>query len=151
MIGLDARLGNPVLRRLYDYWNARRGGRPFPGRADIDPLDFPYALGYVSLVDVLYDPLRFRYRLIGTNLVARTGFDWTRRMVEDFPDPAYRAALLAGYGEVVERRRPVFSIDGRSIDNRFWRWETLRLPLAADGTTIDMIMNCSSDAEQSPR
>jgi len=37
------------------------GERRFPARADIDPLDFGYVLGHVMLLDVLRDPLRFRY------------------------------------------------------------------------------------------
>src|SRR5579885_2176177 len=49
------------LVRLYRYWDAKRQGRPYPARRDIDPLDFPYVLGQMMLIDVAYDPLRFRF------------------------------------------------------------------------------------------
>jgi hypothetical protein len=44
---------DPRLRRLHDYWREKCGDRQFPDRADIDPVDFPYILGFVTMVDVI--------------------------------------------------------------------------------------------------
>lgn len=41
-----------ILRRRFAYSDSRRGERMAPAGADIDPLDFRYALGWVTLVDV---------------------------------------------------------------------------------------------------
>ena len=46
------------LRRLYLYLDEKRGARAFPARRDIDPLDFPYLLGWILLLDVSHAPLR---------------------------------------------------------------------------------------------
>jgi hypothetical protein len=54
------------LRRLYEFWKERRGTRMAPARAEFDPLALRYVLGNLLLVDVLRDPLRFRYVLCGT-------------------------------------------------------------------------------------
>ena len=70
------------LRHLYDYWAAKRGSRRAPTRADIDPLDIPDLLPYLTLVDVLHDPLRFRYRLVGTAVVEALGRDATGRFAD---------------------------------------------------------------------
>src|SRR5262252_1200717 len=75
----------PCLRKLYGYWASRRGSNEFPARRDIDPLDFPEALGHVVLLDVLYEPLRFRFRLHGTELVRHAGYDMTGKMADDLP------------------------------------------------------------------
>jgi len=37
-----------------------------PSRADFDPVDIPRLLASTALVDVLRDPLDFRFRLLGT-------------------------------------------------------------------------------------
>src|SRR5215467_5972175 len=58
-----------MLRRLHDYWDAKRGDRLFPARRDLDPLEFGFALGHVVLVEVTRPPLRFRFRLVGTEVV----------------------------------------------------------------------------------
>ena len=75
---IAAKIADPRLRRFYDYWTGKCGERRFPARRDIDPLDFPYVLGNLMLVDVLRDPQRFRVRLHGTNLVARMHYDTCR-------------------------------------------------------------------------
>jgi hypothetical protein len=54
---------DPRLRRLYEYWLAKKGQRRFPSRRDIDPVDFPYVLGHVILFDVMRGPLCFRVRV----------------------------------------------------------------------------------------
>src|SRR5215472_4666223 len=48
------------------YWRRLCGERRMPSRKDFDPLDIPQILPYVMLVDVLRDPLDFRFRLLGS-------------------------------------------------------------------------------------
>lgn len=80
MVGsLADRIEHPLLRELYRYWESLRCGREFPARSDFDPVDIRDMLGSVALADVLYDPLRFRFRLIGTKIAQRWGFDLTGR------------------------------------------------------------------------
>jgi hypothetical protein len=131
----------PLLRRLHDDWQARRRGRAMPARADFDPVDLKYMMGKLLLVDVLRDPLRFRYRLIGTELVKRRGIDLTGRMLDDHPDPEYREYSRQRYVTAVLGRQPLSSIQTRLVlDGRLRRYEALLLPLAGDGETVDMLM-----------
>jgi hypothetical protein len=133
-------IASPILRRLFLYWDARRGEREFPARRDIDPLHFPYALGNVMLIDVLYGPLRFRFRLHGTELALRAGYDMTGKMVDQLPDPENRGVLLARCHALVETRRTVFVAADRLIDERPCSYEAIWLPLSDDGDTITMLM-----------
>jgi len=58
---------SPRLRRLYEYWDEKHGGRAMPSRADIDPVDMAFALGNVIPAEVLPETSpRFRIRLHGT-------------------------------------------------------------------------------------
>jgi hypothetical protein len=47
-------------------------------------------LGNVVLIDVLYQPLRFCYRLVSVNLVQRDDFDMTGKMVDELPESQFR-------------------------------------------------------------
>lgn len=44
---------DPYLRALYEYWNALRGDRPMPQRADIDPAAIPKLLPHIMMYNVL--------------------------------------------------------------------------------------------------
>lgn len=132
----------PTLRRLYELWKSRCGDRLFPARADFSPPDFAFALGNLSLIDVLRDPLRFRVRLQGTFSSARLGWDITGRYLDEIPDPEYRAVAIETYQRVVKEQRPRREVRETVLDDRSHRYEIIWLPLAADGATIDMIMAC---------
>ena len=136
------RIRHPDLRRLYDYWDSRRAGRPYPARRDLDPIEFGFALGNVTLIDVLYDPLRFRFRLMGSLQAQRVGKDLTGQMVDELPNPAYRDLLLRGYREAIETGRPNTTIYEQEIEGKRHQFEVLRLPLAENGTTINMLLLC---------
>lgn len=128
------------LRRLFAFWKERKGARLAPSRADMDPLNLRYILGNLLLVDVLRDPLRFRYRLCGTNVVTRAGFDLTGRFVDEHPEPQFREVALERYRLVLEIGGPHHTLRDAALDGRTRRYEVLMLPLASDGTEIDMIM-----------
>jgi hypothetical protein len=133
-------LHSPTLIRLYDYWRGKWHGNLLPGRADIDPVDFSYALGDVTLVDVLYDPLRFRFRLDGTRHVEHFGFDMTGQMLDEFPESEMRQAIYNNYRDIVETHQPQRCYRDLTADGRPFRYEALLMPLAADGKKTDMII-----------
>lgn len=130
----------PALARLYAYWEEKRGGRPFPARADIDPLDFSYVLGNVILVDVRHDPLRFRIRLYGSNLAQRMNFDMTGRDIDDHPSAEFRARVARDWQQTVKSRQVSHKMIDEWMDDRRIRYESLRLPLSTDGRVIDMLL-----------
>jgi len=140
MSALFDKIETPCLRRLYAYWEERRQGRAFPARRDLDPLDFRYALGHVVLLDVLRDPVRFRFRLHGSELTARAGYDMTGKLVDELPNPKNRALLIERCHMLVETGQPVAVIDERLLGQRRFGYEAVWLPLADDGEHIDMLM-----------
>jgi hypothetical protein len=124
---------HPVIRRFYDYWDEKRGDRPFPSRADIDPLDFKFALGRVSLIDVTHDPLRFRYRIVASYLTEHLGYEMTGKFADEIPEPATRDYTIGRYTDAVMAHAPVHELGDVVIDGRHWAQEVLLLPLARDG------------------
>ncbi|HZL58926.1 MAG TPA: PAS domain-containing protein [Stellaceae bacterium] len=132
----------PVLQRLHGDWDSRRRGRRFPARADFDPLDLKYVLGYLSLVEVRREPPHFRYRLHASNLAARLGLDLTGKSIESIPSAEQRDHARRHYAEVVGLGAPI-AYPRRLLlrDDDFIDAEALVLPLAADGSHIDMLMS----------
>lgn len=143
MDAVDLTIEDERLRRMLTYWESKRRGRRYPGRADLDPLEFSYLLGWVSLLDVTHNPRRFRYRLNGSLLVERFGVDMTGKYLDEFPHPEFRSLLERVWGAAIDAGRPVHEFHDRVIDKHRYDFETLRLPLAADGKTIDMLLIAS--------
>ena len=68
---------NKRIRGIYKYWDSKRQGRRMPSRADMDPVEISEYLSNVILVDVFYEPLWFRYWLVGKDSAKKRGFDPT--------------------------------------------------------------------------
>jgi hypothetical protein len=131
---------DPLLQQLYDYWHQCRGARSMPSRADIDPTDMRFMLGSLMLVDVLYAPLRFRVRLHGTELVRRAGYELSGKMLDELPQPQFRALVYRSWAKTVETRAPFQAVRDRVLDGRTARYESVTLPLSADGRNVDMLL-----------
>lgn len=129
-----------VLRRLLAYWLGKRGPRRAPARADIDPLEIASLLPHVMLIDVEHAPLRFRYRLVGTEVVRNLGADMTGRYLDEFVRLGQDAPMAAGFARVAAWGAPICEMweYGRA-DGRHVRYERLALPLSHDGRTVDML------------
>jgi hypothetical protein len=136
------RIRRPMLRRVYDYWHARKQGREFPSRADIDPLDLGFALGNLTLIDVMHDPLRFRYRLLGSVTAQRWNVDLTGKMVDEHPEPERRDFILNNYRNVVTNREPLIIQGSRLLDGRQWNFDSVIMPLAKPDGVIEMLLVC---------
>jgi hypothetical protein len=135
-----AGLTDQRLHRFHAYLEGKRGTREFAARRDLDPLDFPYLLGNIALLDVVGEPPRFRYRLVGSNLSAGNGYDLTGSFIEDHPGPEYRDYVMAKYRETVMRRCVTSGSYDRVMDGKLRRYQCLRVPLSDDGQTINMII-----------
>ena len=139
-VAARSEIRHPRLLRLYDYWTQRQGAHRYPARADLDPLDMSYLLGELIILDVFYEPLRFKYRLHGTKLVTRAGVDMTGKWVHEWPAPEYRARLTHAYSRTVEAGEPQRGDRAIFDDGRWREYEFLILPLAANGHTIDKLL-----------
>jgi hypothetical protein len=132
---------------LYRYWRGiHPAGGGLPGRQHLDPTDLPTALlPFLWLADVLRAPLRFRYRLLGTEQVRVLGRDFTGCWIDEahpnfLGSVAYAQFVAAAeHGEAGYRRGHTLIIlpaDYRSM-------ERLILPLARDGKAVDMLLAIS--------
>ncbi len=139
---MDCPFYSPELNEIHAYWLAKRGERRMPARQDIEPTEIPGLLRNVMLIDVFHDPVRFRYRLIGTNVVDATGENRTGKCFDsvDFfaTNPIVREqyVAVAATGEPVHSLEPFYRLDNGTK----YEVERLLLPLSADGVTVDMLL-----------
>ncbi len=77
------RFVEPRPLKLLDYWNAKRGTRAMPSRAEIVPTELGEHLANLVLIEVGHQPLRLRYRLIGTAITKAMECDNTGRYYDE--------------------------------------------------------------------
>lgn len=135
-----AAITDATLRRVFDYWQAKIKDGRLPARMDIDPLDLPFVMGNMILVDVERDPWRFRYRLAGSRVTNRLGFDPTGKYLDEHPDPNHRQTIQAIYTEVASTGLPKAYARDQYVDNRLRRYNVLVVPLSGDAGEVTMIM-----------
>lgn len=131
---------HPLLRRLFEYWSDKAAGRIAPSRGDIDPVDFSYAIGWVTLVDVLEDGAEFQARVFGGAMAILAGQELSGRTSAAIQDPELRQAIVANLRWVVTNRRPLRIYRELTTAQRRYRYETVILPLSSDGQTVDQLL-----------
>lgn len=130
---------HPALNAIHAYWDDRRDGREMPARREIDPVDLKEWLPNIFLVDVEQSPMRYRYRLVGTELTAVMGRELRGRYVDEMPF-LFRKYAEAAYSGLARARQPVYRQINTMEAFRRVRYHRLLLPLSSDGADIDMVL-----------
>lgn len=137
---IAAQLQHPVLQRLYQYWETKRAGRMAPSRAEIDPVDFRYAIGWVNLFDLRDGADRFVIRVLGGQMERMLDLGAEFRTPTDVRDPEFHEVAHRDLTWVVENRRPQRVLRDFTTRLRHYRFEGLILPLSDDGETVNMAL-----------
>jgi hypothetical protein len=129
------------LDALLRYWQSKLHGRVMPSRGDIEPLEIKRLLPYLLLTEVDDGiPPRYRYRLVGTEIVRRFGLELTGHYVDEALKGEYGRAVVAIYDAIVAQRLPYFSRSRVVVaDGRLLGSSRLMLPLSADGRRVNMV------------
>jgi hypothetical protein len=138
-------LSAPRLKEALAYWHSKRAGRAMPRRRDIDPVDIPTLLPYVMLIDVLPQPLDFRYRLIGTEIRSISRRDYTGKRFSELPGKGKGSVLWHHCEQVVRKQAPPSgSTPYIGTEQYLRRCENVLLPLSEDGRDVTMILKVIS-------
>jgi hypothetical protein len=142
---------SPRIRQLFEYWQSKcRDGRP-PRRADIDPTEIPQLMPNVLIVDIEQDPFRVRYRLVGTEIVEATGFEFTGRYLDDIVLPADEGPFLESYRLASASKAPVLArMKWHLDDDTVGEYDVCFLPLSDDGETVNKVlaMECYENVQR---
>jgi hypothetical protein len=140
---IDTSEFHPGARALWDYWQTIHPASGLPGRQHFDPGAVIELLPNLVLVEVHREPLRFRYRLVGSRVdaVNRRGLSG-KWLDEAYADQPAGKAILDEYARVAETGLPTWRRGETRIlpDPDCRIIEVLRLPLASNATTVDMVL-----------
>lgn len=137
---------SPWVLAGYDYWLGKQRALGhsdmLPGRRHFDPLiDVPRLVPHMMLMDVRAQSLDFRYRLIGTALRQHMAEDRTGRYLSNIPFQRAGSHVWDNNMRVFNQRRPLLARPPYIGPHKdFLFVESVILPLAEDGQTIDMLM-----------
>ncbi|WP_416899118.1 MAG: PAS domain-containing protein [Minwuia sp.] len=125
---------NELAPRLLDRWQSRRSNGGLPARRDFDVLELKDFMGWLCVAEVAPGGDDLVYRLIGTRIVEKVGRDNTGKPVSETLPPA----ALEIFQHLMQKPQPVRTW-GRVAwrDRDFRHHESLVLPLADDGRTVD--------------
>lgn len=143
------------LAELYQWWCAKRASRLAPRQGDCDVAEIPGLRPIVHLIDVIEEPLRFRHRWIGSEVV-----HWMRR------DASGRFIDAALYGDAADEIHASLAIVTREIrpycrrakmvwrDERGITVESIEMPMIDETGAVTAILRGASfflDREKVPR
>ncbi len=131
------------LRQLYLHWGRLRGARPMPKRSELRPEDVHYAIGSLSLIEVLRDPLNFRFKLISKRAEGLGRHSDQGKLLDEIEPQFFRDFLRGCYVRVVETLDPVidrvqFAPEARPTGSLLG-YERLILPMAGDAETVEFL------------
>ncbi|WP_374384088.1 PAS domain-containing protein [Dongia sp.] len=116
------------VRALDAWWREKAADRRLPDRTDLDPTEIPQLLPYILLSEVV-PPFRVRYRLLGTEVVAVTGMDFTGCYLDELIPPGDdEEAWMENYHLCAESMRPVYglstvrTLNGGTFSYEFGIW-----------------------------
>jgi hypothetical protein len=132
---------DPRLLGLFHYWHGKCQGRMMPARRDIDPIEMRQWLGNLLLVEFPSDPMQYRIRLDGVNLVQFYSSSREGKGVEAMTSEEERRIVLPQYMTVLENRQPAYyetqfvTSEGIVTSQR-----KLLLPLSEDDQRVNMVL-----------
>ncbi|HET6161122.1 MAG TPA: PAS domain-containing protein [Dongiaceae bacterium] len=140
------RLHDPVeihdtrLLGLFGYWLDKCQGRIMPARRDIDPIEMKPWLGSLLLVEFPADPMQYRIRVDGVNIVQFYGKSREGKGVEAMTSDEERRIVLPQYLTVLERKQPAYYESHFVASDGVLTSQHKLLPLSDDGERVNMIL-----------
>lgn len=138
------------LSYLYGYWRARHhADGSLPRRADVDPIEIarqaPELLPHIWLLDVMRNPYRFRYRLIGGAIIEAGSPSRVGEIIEPPRSGDRHVSLYGNLVQLCEKRtwnyrcgRPTLA-HSRHVEVV----ERLSLPLVDESGEVAVVLSAS--------
>lgn len=132
-------MDSETIRIVHAHWDEIRRGRRYPAKRDVDPAAIKGVLPYVMISEVHRDPLRIRYRLVGTEVAHYAGEDFTGKWLDEIGWGDDARVIQGFYAHMLELGGPVFGTDyfTQLSDGQRKPYEFAIFPLSQDGETID--------------
>jgi hypothetical protein len=142
---VDCAFSHPRLHAFVALWQAAiPAGHRIPSRGDFTPELLRDYLPYLIIIDMDDGRQRYRFRLVGTEVVAMNGRDGTGKWLDELYSPADMAAHHRLHQQVMATGRPV-RVHGTLafVDRSYITLEGAVVPMARDiPDRVDQFMIC---------
>lgn len=136
------------LLRLQEVWAQLGESGRLPAYTSASLAPFAAVLGsgttdHASLIEVRREGMRQRYFVLkdGSAVVEAVGIDSSGTYLDGPSDtPEFNTILISDYDGVVSSRKPRIYAEEHHLDRRKRQIIGIQLPFAADGTTVDWIV-----------
>src|SRR6201995_3843731 len=133
---------NATGQTAYAYWRMLRGSRKMPARSELSPRDMKGILRNVVLLRVIDGGADYEYRIVGESFVWAYGVQFRdMRLTQiEAAAPEHGARMRELYEHVRLSAEPLAFRGwvGRDVpETRFVYYESILLPFADDGATVD--------------
>ena len=135
------------LVHLLRLWRSKCRQDLIPARADFSHTELRPWFGYLILLDVIDGGADFHYRLFGSSIASYLGIEMTGKRLTRHPNRAAVDFYLESHRMAVRTRVPVMG-EGWPEMGKVKLRRRLIMPLAADGTTVDIVMTASVPIER---
>lgn len=134
---------HPEIADFQKTWQILSSDGGIPHRSALDPANLKPILPHMFIIGVIYEPEpRFRYRLIGTNIVTTLGRDATGQWLEDLH--ATTPEVVENLKQAVAEERPLRTFGSVSwIDKEFLDFETGVFPFLTDGDRVEQLIGAT--------
>lgn len=128
----------------YDYWQEIRGMRVAPRREELNLRAMSSLLPHFNLLDVTWNPLQFRHRLVGATYVEMMGRNVTGHFVDEEIYGKAANEIFETLKLVAEEIRPYRRLARLDWHDRNWLLqEAAELPLVDEDGHVNMILRVS--------
>ncbi len=146
---------NAVGRAAYAYWRMLKGERRMPSRAALSPREMKGMLRNVVLLRVVDGGADYEYRIVGDLFVWAYGSQFRDMRLSQIEAvaPEHGAGMRRLYEYVRTTAAPLAFhgwIGREDAQSRFVYHESILLPLAYDGETVDHILVASFYVPRAP-
>lgn len=132
----------PQTQSLLAYWQSKCPPGGLPRRSDILAEEIPELLPHLIVTEPVDGGNDWIYRLVGTAIVERSGFDGTGSRVREIFPPGVAETYIADFKKGVQNRQP-WCVQGYFAipDAEHVRFESVGLPiLGRDNATVWLLI-----------
>jgi len=136
------RISHPLIRRFASYWQMKRGERCAPARSDIEPAELGQFLPHMFMLDVIRPDMRFKVRLVGTDMERDSNiYNSTGRFSDEVVPPHAYPELHDEMEDVARHFVLRYKIADMAWQGRpYARYHRLMMPLSDDQSVVNIVL-----------
>jgi hypothetical protein len=131
-----------AAKALLTYWQSKAPVEGVPRRQDIEPAEIVPLLPNLMIIEPVAEGSDWKYRLVGTAVAQRYGFDWTGQRLTELLDAATAPSVIQFYNDLAAARTAAFVTGRAQAEGReHIVYECAALPiLGSDGASVWVLL-----------